>query len=269
MPPTIIPRICPRWTGLLILAGFAGPLLAAEDPADLEAVWRLGAQGSFTESRAELPDSLDTGEARFTKAVLLFNRQPRSEENLIAAAGLLAALAQDGTTLELRARSLYFQARAESLRNPDGLVPVRLYEQLWRDYPEQPYGQRALVHLLLGAFYTPAQREAVLAEVARIEQQADALTDRVVRSHFHQTAARGYLHLGGDDARALEHLLQVSELGVSRREALGDLHVSIGQLAGEQGRQKIAREHYAAFLQEFPHDPRAYTVRALLKELSP
>ncbi len=41
----------------------------------------------------------------------------------------------------------------------------------------------------------------------------------------------------------------------------------IGRLATELGRPALAREHLRAFLQEFPNDPRVYTVKALLAGL--
>src|SRR5690606_11502007 len=105
MPPVLICRFrC--WLGLLVL-----PALA--DAQELAPVWELGAQGSFAEAIAALPEEAEGDEAVFTRAMLLFNRQPRSAGNLTAAADLLAGLVREGTTAELRARSLYFQARAE------------------------------------------------------------------------------------------------------------------------------------------------------------
>jgi len=89
----------------------------------------------------------------------------------------------------------------------------------------------------------------------------------MVRSHFHQVAARGYLHLGGEESRALDHLLIVSELGTARPETLGDVQVSIGELATELGRPELAAVHFRAFLQKFPHDPRSFTLRAQLRTL--
>ncbi|MBK8858871.1 MAG: hypothetical protein IPN11_14655 [Opitutaceae bacterium] len=262
-----------RGPGLWCAVWVAGGLAAVNGSTageELEQAWRLGAQGLFTEATAALDGvAAKEEEARFTTALLLFNRQPRTEADLEAAIGLLSALTKEGTTPALRARSLYFRARAETLRTREGspAAIVRLYEQLWREYPAQPFGQRALIHLLLFALYADEPRESVLAKAEKIEQQAEGLTDPVVRSQFHQVAARGYLHLGKAEARALEHLLKVSELGVARREAAGDLHVSIGQLAAELGRPALAREHFRAFLQEFPNDPRVYTIKALLAAL--
>jgi hypothetical protein len=258
---------CLGWLGLACLAITVG---AATPGEALDQAWSLGAQGRFAEANAALDDVATKDEAtRFTQALLLFNRQPRTATDLAAAIGLLSALTREGKTPALRARSLYFWARAETLRTRESspASAVRLYEQLWREYPAQPYGQRALIHLLLIAFYEDEPRDAVLAKAARIEKQAEGLTDPLVLSQFHQVAARGYLHLGKAETRALEHLLKVSELGVARREAAGDLHVSIGQLAAELGRPALAREHYRAFLQEFPNDPRVYTIKALLAAL--
>lgn len=241
--------------------------IAALPAADLTEAWRLGVQGRFTEAAAAVPGTADE-EARFTRALLLFNRQPRTVADMDEAVTLLTALARDGSTAAVRARSLYFRARAETLRaHEDATAGLKFYEQLWREYPAEMYGQRALVHRLLIALYADEPREVVLAKCAALEREAAALTDKVVRSQFHQVAARGYLHLGGAEPQALAHLLQVDELGVARREAWGDLQVSIGQLAAEQGRPELARTHYERFLQEFPTDPRAYTVRALLAAL--
>ncbi len=257
-------------SGWLMLAWLAGALSApAYEPAaeKLEEAWRLGVQGRFTEAAEIVPGTPDE-EARFTRALLLFNRQPRTAADMAEAEKLLSALARDGGTPAVRARSLYFWARAETLRaHDDPAGGLKLYEQLWRDYPAESYGQRALVHRLLIAIYADEPRATVLTQCAALEREAGAITDQVVRSHFHQVAARGYLHLGGAEAQALEHLLQVDALGVTRREAWSDLQVSIGQLAAEQGRPAVARTHYELFLKEFPSDPRAYTVRALLAAL--
>lgn len=261
MPPVPLPRLA------VCTAALALALAARAEDRDLAPAWAVGAQGDFAAALADVPAAADGAEARFTRAMLAFNRQPQSDANLREASATLAELARDGATAELRARSLYFQARAETLRQPDGAEAGALYTRLWRDYPAETWGQRGLVHLLLIAFYGSGERADVLARVAALAAQAPALGDRVVRSEFHQVAARGYLHLGGCDAQALDELLQVAALGVARREALGDLHVSIGSLAGELGRTALAREHYAAFLREFPNDPRAYTVRARLAAL--
>jgi hypothetical protein len=255
--------------GILALTLTSSLLDAEPATNDLGPAWRLGAQGLFAEASEAVSPNATGEEAEFSRAVLLFNRQPRTDADLTTAINALSALGANGLTAELRARSLYYAARAETLRRRDEPAQAAApgYERVWRDYPAEPYGQRALVHLLLLAFYTDEPRETILAHCATIELQAEALTDLRVRSHFHQVAARGYLHLGGENAKALEHLLQVSALGVSRREALGDLHVSIGQIAAEQGRPALAREHYAAFLKDFPNDPRAYTVKAFLAAL--
>jgi len=259
--------------GWLAVMGMTMPLVASvigAPPQELEQVWRLGAQGRFDDAAAAMPANASDEEAKFTRAVLLFNRQPRTGADIARAIERLSELTEHGTTAELRARSLYFWAGAETLRFRDAppVAALHLYERLWRDYPGETYGQRALAQQLLLTFYTAEPRVRILARCAEIVRQAEAITDRVVRSQFHQVAARGYLQLGGEEALALEHLLKVGELGVSRREARGDLQVSIGQLATELGRPGLAREYYNEFLQEFPRDPRAYTIRARLAAIS-
>lgn len=258
-----------RLLGFLLLSGALASHSANAKPAasELESIWRLGSQGLFAEAAQALPESASSEETRFTRAVLLLNRQPRTESDMENAIRMLRDLGQSGATAELRARSLFIAAQAESLQTRELPVNATSYGNLWRDYPQQPYGQRALVHLMLMAFDTENPRETILARCAELERQAEALTDQMARSHFHQVAARGYLYLGGQEEKALEHLLNVNELGVARRETLGDLHVSIGQLASEQGRPELARTHYLEFLRLFPNDPRVYTIKAKLSAL--
>lgn len=262
-----------RGSALRLGVGFgllsALPAVAADLAEDLTPAWQLGAQGRFAEAAEALPAKGGGEDTQFTRAVLLFNRQPRTEADMVEAILVLSDLAAHGTTAELRARSLYFWASAETLRSREETPTeaIRLFERLWREFPSETYGQRALVHLLLLAFYAPEPRALLLEHCAVLIRQAGAITDPVVRSQLHQVAARGYLHLGGEDALALEQLLQVAALGVVRAEARGDLQVSIGQLAAGQGRPALAREYYTAFLSDFPNDPRAYTVRALLAAL--
>jgi len=258
-----------RLLGFLLLSGaMASPAANAKPAANqLESVWRLGSQGLFAEAAQALPETASSEEAVFTRAVLLLNRQPRTETDMKNAIRILRDLGQSSSTAELRARSLFIAAQAESLQTREQSADPTSYQNLWHDYPQQPYGQRALVHLMLMAFDTEETRESILARCAELERQADALTDQMARSHFHQVAARGYLYLGGQEVKALKHLLRVNELGVARRETLGDLHVSIGQLASEQGRPELARTHYFEFLRLFPNDPRVYTINANLGAL--
>lgn len=247
----------------------AAPVAAADAAAPAPA-WQLGAQGLFAEAEAALPAAAaSTEEGRFTRAVLRFNHQPRTDADLAAAAAELGQLAREGSTPELRARSAYFQARAETLRlRAEAPAAVAAwYERLWRDHPDQPYGQRGLVHLVLLAFYGDEPRAAVCARVQALEREAVRLTDPIVQCQFHQVAARGYLQLGGADAPALAHLLAAERLGAARRETRGDLQVSIGRLAADLGQPGIARTHFEAFLRDFPNDPRAYTVRTWLDSL--
>lgn len=256
----------------LVLGLLAAAAVGASAPWDREhlpPVWRAAAQSRFSEAEKSLPADAADEEARFTQAVLRFNRQPRTSANMDAAISIFTALATEAATPERRARSLYFWARSEDLRRSDDASgpALKLYERLWREYPEQPFGQRALVHCLLHAFYSNDSRDVVLARCAALEQSADGVKDSTVRCHFHQAAARGYLHLGGAEAMALKHLLAVEQLGVARQEAWGDLQVSIGQIGAQLGQPALARAHYAAFLQKYPHDPRAFTVRALLAAL--
>jgi hypothetical protein len=244
---------------------------SAEAPANMGAAWRLGARAQFNDAEAAMPADATGDDAEFTRAVLRFSRQPRTAANMDAAVAILSKLAARAATPALRARSLYFWARAEELRETDARTGVvrSLYERLRREYPHEPFGQRALVHELLREFYSDDRRETVLARCAALERLAEGLTDSVVRGHFHQVAARGYLQLGGAEALALKHLLAAEKLGAARREARGDWQVSIGQLAAELGQPGLAREHYAAFLREFPRDPRAFTVNTLLTALPP
>ncbi len=268
MLPLLPHCIKTRLSSLVLIGLFPLSLWAVETPAhELESAWQLGAQGLFTEAAQAMPEKATGEETAFTRAVLLLNRQPRTEEDMKTAIQALRDLGHGGATAEIRARSLYYAACAASLQTRGQSSSGESFAQLWQDYPEEPYGQRALVHLMLLAFDSEEPKAVVLTHCDELEDQAKALTDPMVRSHFHQVAARGYLYLGGEAERALAHLLQVHEVGVARRETLGDLHVSIGQLAAELGRSELAQKHYREFLRLFPNDPRVYTINANLHAL--
>ncbi len=74
--------------------------------------------------------------------------------------------------------------------------------------------------------------------------------------------------MGGLEAHALRHLVAAAELGAARRATMGDLHVSIGQVAAELGQTGLAKKHYGEFLRLFPNDPRTYTINSYLKKLT-
>ncbi len=252
-----------RYLCLAVLV--VGMARASGSDESLLRAWQLGTEARFTQALAGLPKTSADENVRLTRAILLYSQQQKTAEMYAEGAAIFENLAEEGSTAEIRARSLYFWARSEDMKitGEDSAVALSLYERLWEEYPEESFGQRALVHLLLRAFYTEQSREDVLARVKQLEEAAAGITDRFVRAHFHQVAARGYLNFKQSEAVALDHLLAVDVATIARREGRGDLYVSIGQLAGELNRPAIAREHYDKFLQEFPLDTRAYTVRAL------
>ena len=81
-----------RWCAMWVAGGLAAAN-GATAGEELEQAWRLGAQGQFAEAATAL-DGVATKEeeARFTAALLLFNRQPRTEADLVAAIGLVSEL---------------------------------------------------------------------------------------------------------------------------------------------------------------------------------
>ena len=234
--------------------------LGAEETT-LEA-WQLGKEARFAQALAAAPAQSTDEDVRFTRAVLLYYQQQKTPEMYAEGTAIFADLADNGSTDEVRAR---FWARAEDMKitGEDSALAVELYGRLWKEYPHLAFGQRALVHLLLRVFYSEESRDELLSRVNELEQAATGITDPIVRSHFHHVAARGYLNLKESEAKALDHLLAVDVATIARREGRGDLYVSIGQLAAEVNRSGIAREYFDLFLQEFPLDTRAYTVRAL------
>jgi hypothetical protein len=241
--------------------------VAAPDAAQksrLMEACRLGGQARFAEAEAALREAGEPDDARFARAVLQFNRPARTVANADEAIALFAELAATSATAEARARARYFQARAEDLRSIDGpdTRALAVYDQLEREHPGTAWAERAVVHRLLHAFYADEARVEMLARCAALVEEGKRIRDPLVRAQFHQVAARGYLQTGGHENEALEHLL-AAEAGVVRREARSDLLVSIGQVAADLGQVELAASRYEAFLREFSHDPRVFTVRAL------
>lgn len=243
----------------------------APEPA-LEPIWETAARLQFNPAaRAFAEEVTRTGgrEARLGRAVMLLSVQPKTEANTREARGLLESIGREEVADDTDAAARYALARLLQLHaaKPDVPAAVATYRELIARHPDHPLGQ--LARLKLAGLELFALAEGTREErLARAEQGIGAVHEPGVRRDYHLMLASGYFRLGDRDADALRHLLGAEATGrLARDSTRSSLFVQIAEVATRLGQRARAAEYYRRFLEQFPRDLRAATVRARLQAL--
>ncbi len=208
-------------------------------------------------------------EARLGEALSLLQLQPHTDSRVRRAVDLLDALLNENPTDELGARALYFRGRAEQVHRltPEPLAAERHYERLIETHPGHPLAGQAAVKLALIRLYRPQTPEALADAFADFTARARSLPNAAARRDLHLVLGEAALRLDMGEAAALDHFLAALEAGILLRPIRADTLARVGELAAELGRADLARRHYAAFIAEFPRDPRRLVVEERLAAL--
>jgi thioredoxin-like negative regulator of GroEL len=231
--------------------------------------WQAVAQVQFHNARrafeARLEADPNDHEAGIGLATALLNVQPRQPGNVERAAALLegvrGAAAGDGAWIE----ATYLSARIHQVHRAaaDPARAIQLYDELLTAHPQHPLAQMGFVKSAMLRLYV--LNEAPPAETfLALEERGATLTDPAARRDFHlmMAAAASRLELGA--ALALRHLQEADAVGVSKRKTAGDLYVRIATLARTLGQPNLAETYERRFINEFPRDSRAFTLRQRL-----
>lgn len=249
---------------VLLVAFLIPDALHAAEESENRRAWELLAGYSAAEALPLFDRASPSAERQLGMATGLLGKYPQTPQNVDAAERLLQGLLSEGEKSEYRAAAFYLLGRIAHIFREERMVEAaHYYRQLREEYPDDQLADSAAVKLamIVIAEISPDASK----EVVRQELEALAVPiHRSARSDFHYLLAEYYME-SGDLSAALERLIRVRELGINRGINKADLLVQIGRLAGETGREDVARSSYEDFLDEFPTDMRNYMVRHQLE----
>lgn len=263
------------WTALVITALLSPAVQAAEAPRSLPEIWRNGSLLMFKESQRDFENlkensNIDPRETGTGAAVMLLNRQPKTDENAMLAYAMLDEVIAGGADDDLGLMARYYQARVRQYhqQDPDIEEADRIYQELYRQYPETFWGQLAFTKHAALLIMGETDNDAAIAAIDEIEAQQDILTDPAIQSAHFDMMARAKLFFVEDNDAALDYYTKAWKAGVPSIDRLKDTLISIGTLAEETGDDALAIEVYQAFVDRFIRDKRYYSIKKRLERLT-
>ena len=256
---------------LVLLTVFRTALAAEESPA-IEQAWEKASLLLTSEAYDDFVQIRKAGksprEADFGVALMLLNKQPKTDGNLDKAAGLFEQISESGDD-DLAMLAGYFRARIEQVhrRTQNPGKAVELFTKLIERHPEHPFAQFAAVKRSMIDIYDDSPIESKRQRLAALEIAADGMTHPPAKRDMQLLIADSYVRLFQDDGQALKHLLEADAIGITRAKPRADVWLRIAELARLLGKNDVAAIYYRKFLKEFQRDNRHYTIEERLKEL--
>jgi len=260
----------PAWVGLAA-AGWAGeaPTEPGADALRREA-WRAASLLQFDHALHQLAQ---LGPAagrhdRAMRAAVLLNRPPRSDAVVARVEAELRELLAGDPADEAGLLAAYLLARTAHVHrtSPDWREAADGYRALRQRAPAHPLATLAATKLALILLYDPAHRRPPEEAWAEAEALAPTLAEPAARALLHLTLARAYLYYDGVGDAALRHLQAALEAGPSNENVHVNTRIGVAETARELGREALALDAYARFLDEAGVDHRRHAVEVLLRE---
>ncbi len=243
----------------------------AEGTPAIEQAWEKASMLLTNEAYDDFLQIRKTGksprEADFGVALMLLNKQPKSDGNLDKAAGIFEQISGSGDD-DLGMLAGYYRARIEQVhrRTQNPAKAVALFTKLIERHPEHPMAQFAVVKRAMIEIYDDSPMESKRELLAALEKTADEMTHPPAKRDLELILADSYVRLFQDDGRTLKHLLAADTIGITRAKPRADVWIRIAELARLLGEKDIAATYYGKFLKEFQRDSRHYTIQERLKE---
>ena len=256
---------------LALLAGLQTARPAEGNPAIGQA-WEKASMLLTNEAYDDFLQIRKTGksprEADFGVALMLLNKQPKSDGNLDKAAGIFEQISGSGDD-DLGMLAGYYRARIEQVhrRTQNPAKAVELFTKLIERHPEHPMAQFALVKRSMIEIYDDSPMESKRELLAALGKAADEMTHLPAKRDVHLLIADSYVRLFQDDGQTLKHLLAADTIGITRAKPRADVWIRIAELARLLGEKDIAATYYGKFLKEFHRDSRHYTIEERLTEI--
>lgn len=212
----------------------------------------------------------DRRAARFGEAVTLLNVQPLRASNIVRATALLDELIENGPADDdytIAAR--YFRARI-AYRHQSPADPAEAAERfaaLYRDFPDRRLGQQAWVKLTIMRLYDPRDDTPRGELIDAMGAEAMRFTDQAARRDLHLALGYAAMDFELPSNVVRQHLEAAWAAGLEGHGGRGNVLVSLGTLAEEQGDVAAARSYYREFLARHQRDGRAHTIAQRLAAL--
>jgi len=243
----------------------------AETNSAIGQAWEKASMLFINEAYDDFMQIRKTGEspreADFGVALMLLNKQPKSDGNLDRAAGIFERISGSGDD-DLGMLAGYYRARIEQIhrRTQNPAKAVELFTKLIERHPEHPMAQFAVVKRAMIEIYDDSPLESKRQLLAALDETADEMTHPPAKRDLELLLADSYARLFQDDGRTLDHLLAADAIGITRAKPRADVWIRIAELARLLGKKDVAATYYRKFLKEFQRDNRHYTIEERLKE---
>ena len=238
----------------------------------MDQAWEKAASLLTSEAYEDFEQILKSGksprEAGLGVALMLLNKQPKTDGNLDRAAEIFDQVSASGDD-DIGMLAGYYRARIEQFhrRALDPAKAIDLFSKLIERNPGHPVAQYAVVKRAMMEIYDDSPVEAKRQRVAGLEESVERMSYPPAKRDLHLLIADTYVRLFPDDARTLKHLLAADAIGITRTKPKADVWVRIAELARLLGDRKTAGTYYRKYLKEFQRDNRHYTIEERLKEL--
>ena len=252
---------------LLLATPFSPLLLRASEDGDVTA-WKDVAQLKNDEALEAF--STGTREGRYGKGVAILNLQPRTEANVDTANAIFEELLTEKIDDEIAIHAAYQLARIPHVQRskPDLPLAAQRYESLIRQHAGHPLADAATVKLTILRLYSPEGNPPPAERLESVKPLGAGLSDLDAIRDYHiaMADAVGFMRL--DPATALDHLQKAYETSRLTGKLQADVLVRISEIAAKTGNQSLSREFAQRFLEKFPRDERASSIRKKLESAS-
>ncbi len=260
-----------RWRYVLILLALSWSRGAAgaAASADLEQAASALANNRPQDVLRQLRADSSSRRERLLWAAGRIGMQPSSDASVREAEAVLAEL-EHGTD-EIAAQAGYLRARIYQLHlnEPDFAKAAQLYAQLAERLPESHWAQLGLVKLgLLKLYVLPDSTDPAADRLAPAEAILARIREPLLRRDLDLQIGQAGIVLHQPQARFLPHLIAAEQAGGITGNAREDLIVQIGVLSERGGDWARAREYFLRYLEEYPTNVRAFTIRKKLEEVN-
>jgi len=231
--------------------------------------WKREALLLYNEAYTELQqlEAVGAGDRRlraYASALMLLHSDSGGPESLEKARSRLESLVAAEPDDDVGVAAQYYLNRLLHRRlDPPQTEAARAgYLALFRAYPNRFFGQLALhKYALLELYRDDEPKEGPAERVRALEALGERLAIPDIRRNFHRSLAEAHYHFNFSEREALEHLKEAYEVGFGRSPSGADAMVRLAETAERLGQLQFALSVCEDFLETFPNDPRADSVR--------
>lgn len=253
----------------------------AQESLSFKPIWEKASRMLVNEAYQDWEKLFQTGrgsrnqrELDYVQAMLLINRQPKTEDNIDKAAHLLKHITTVNSDDDYGISAAYFLGRLEQVHRskPNPQKAESIFRELYERHPEHPLAQVAVVKLailrLLENHLTPEIRRERFMEV---EEMGGGLKYPPAVRDYHLLMSNAYIEFCDiplhNEENALRHLLVVDQIGIARNTIRASMLIRTALLSLKTGNRPQAIHYLERFAKEFKNEPRNYMVQLKLDEL--